>query len=80
MLILSMPLFIVYDVLLLTFTTEIPSYLSFLSLELVVAAFGALLFLGVKRFGKSKQWGYLVATMLAWSITAFFFIGILALE
>ena len=77
---LSMPLFIIYDVLLLTYTTQIPSALSFMSFEIALVCFGISLFVALRRFGRSKQWGHLGVSLLAWCFTAFFFIGILALE
>jgi hypothetical protein len=77
---LLMPLFVIYDALLLTYTTQVPNWLSFFSFELVAIAFGALLLLSVRRFLRNRQRGYFGVTLLAWMITAFFFIGILALE
>ncbi len=77
---LAMPLFIGYDVLLLTYTTYIPSFISFLTFEVALVSFGSLLFFGIRRFRRSKQWGHIGIALLAWLVTGFFFIGMLALE
>ena len=53
---LLMPLFVLYDILLISYTIYIPTIISAPTLILALVSFGLLLFFLVRRFSKFKRW------------------------
>jgi hypothetical protein len=72
---LAIPIFIFYDILIRSYSVFLPNFISFMTFEVALVFFGALLFFGVRRFRRSRQWGYLWIALAAWLVTGFFFLG-----